>query len=154
MGVIYSRVGSRHIDHFRGLWHTMPRYTTVVIIAFFAGLGLPGFSLFIGELLVLTGAFKAAAEGAFSLWWVGGAVLGIVVAAAYFLRPLRSMFFGEFQVNGGQEWEDRLTDLSAREMAIGVFLVVCIIVPGVWPMPLIELMEDSVVEWLVMFSSS
>ncbi len=151
VGVLYSRVGSRHIDHFNGLWHKMPRYTTFIIIAFFAGLGLPGFSLFVGELLVLSGSFKAAALGAFSLWWVGLAVLGIIIAAGYFMRPLRTMFFGDYRVNGGDDWTAKLTDLSAREMGIGLLLVFWIILLGVWPQPFIELMEDSVFSWLKLF---
>src|SRR5476651_2656376 len=59
VGVIYNRVHDRGINHFRGLASLMPQYTTFIMIAFFASLGLPGFSAFIGELFSLTGAFKS-----------------------------------------------------------------------------------------------
>src|SRR5476651_576819 len=58
-GVVYNRVHDRGINHFRGLASLMPQYTTFIMIAFFASLGLPGFSAFIGELFSLTGAFKS-----------------------------------------------------------------------------------------------
>src|SRR3546814_15902897 len=59
VGMLYDRVHDRGIYHFRGLATLMPRYTVFVAIAFFASLGLPGFSAFIGEVFVIIGAFNA-----------------------------------------------------------------------------------------------
>lgn len=70
-GVVYHRVHDRGIRHFRGLASIMPKYTIFVMIAFFASLGLPGFSAFIGEAFSLTGAFKSqAANGLLPYWMV------------------------------------------------------------------------------------
>src|SRR5690606_42074028 len=63
VGVIYDRVHDRYIYHFRGLASLMPKYTAYVAIAFFASLGLPGFSAFIGEAFVIIGAFNAEKIG-------------------------------------------------------------------------------------------
>jgi NADH-quinone oxidoreductase subunit M len=60
-GVIYDRTHDRRIDHYRGLIGAMPKYTILTGIAFFASLGLPGFSGFIGELFTLMGAFQSQA---------------------------------------------------------------------------------------------
>jgi NADH-quinone oxidoreductase subunit M len=59
VGVVYNRVHDRDIYNFRGLGSVMPRYTVYVMIAFFASLGLPGFSAFVAEAFTLAGAFKS-----------------------------------------------------------------------------------------------
>src|SRR5476651_1003174 len=93
-GVIYNRVHDRGINHFRGLASIMPRYTAFVMIAFFASLGLPGFSAFIGEAFSLVGAFKSnSINGELPYWMAALASLGILLGASYFLWTLQRMFF-------------------------------------------------------------
>lgn len=148
-GILQQRVGDRQIGHFQGLWHTMPRYTFFVAVAFFAGLGLPGFGAFVSELLVIAGAFRASysAPGLPVLYSVL-AVVGVVLAAGYFLRSFRRMFFGEYRVMGGDDWKAKLTDLSRGEMALLIPLALLTLLTGVLPHWFLNLIDDTIAQWV------
>jgi len=119
VGVLYDRVHDRHIASFRGLATLMPKYTASLAIAFFASLGLPGFSAFIGEAFVIIGAFNAESQATGVPRWmaIAGSV-GILLSAAYFLWTLQRMFFGELRLKGGAAWQDALADLNLRERIV------------------------------------
>jgi len=118
-GVLYDRTHDRRIANFRGLATIMPKYTACVAIAFFASLGLPGFSAFIGEAFVIIGAFNAESLATGVPRWmaIAGSV-GILLSAAYFLWTLQRMFFGETRLKGGDAWRDALSDLNLRERIV------------------------------------
>ena len=119
VGVIYDRVHDRSIYNFRGLASVMPKYTAYVAITFFASLGLPGFSAFIGEAFVIIGAFNAESMATgIPRWMAVAGSLGILLSAVYFLWTLQRMFFGEVRLKGGAGWSLALTDLSKREQII------------------------------------
>src|ERR1700761_4600215 len=116
VGVIYTRVHDRDIYNFRGLGTLMPQFTVFVMIGFFASLGLPGFSAFIGEAFSLTGAFKSpSVNGLLPYWMAACGSIGILLGAAYFLWTLQRMFFGTVNLKGGAVWQTALTDLNLRE---------------------------------------
>lgn len=119
VGMLYDRVHDRYIYHFRGLANHMPRFTAYVAIAFFASLGLPGFSAFIGEAFVIIGAFnsESLATG-LPRWMAIAGSVGILLSAAYFLWTLQRMFFGETRFKGGEEWATALKDITLREQLI------------------------------------
>jgi len=119
VGVLYDRVHDRDIASFRGLATVMPKYTAYVALAFFASLGLPGFSAFIGEAFVIIGAFNAESlTTGVPRWMAIAGSVGILLSAAYFLWTLQRMFFGETRLKGGDNWRDALADLNAREQTI------------------------------------
>lgn len=137
-GVLYDRTGDRMIAHFGGLHSIMPRFTAVVMLTFFASLGLPGLSNFVGELLVLLGAF----EGQVSLlpkWIPILAISGIVISAAYYLWALQRMFFGPFW--RFRDMDNHLPDLNARELTMLLPLLAMMLCLGLYPMPLLEWAE-------------
>ncbi|QHT70014.1 NADH-quinone oxidoreductase subunit M [Rhodocytophaga rosea] len=145
VGVLYDRTHDKQIENYRGLAGKMPVYTSVVIVAFFASLGLPGFSGFIGELFALTGAFGSAY---LPKWMAILSMGGLILGAAYFLWTLQGMFFGTFWVSGGSAWQIQLTDLSAREKLMMVSLAVLGIVFGLFPGLLLDVMESSVAQFV------
>lgn len=119
VGVLYDRVHDRYIYNFRGLASIMPKYTAYVAIAFFASLGLPGFSAFIGEAFVIIGAFNAESMATgIPRWMAIAGSIGILLSAAYFLWTLQRMFFGQTRVKGGTDWLGALKDLNRREQII------------------------------------
>lgn len=119
VGVLYDRVHDRYIYNFRGLASIMPKYTAYVAIAFFASLGLPGFSAFIGEAFVIIGTFNAESMATgIPRWMAIGGSIGILLSAAYLLWTLQRMFFGQPRLKGGKAWETALVDLSPREQII------------------------------------
>lgn len=134
VGVLYDRVHDRMIYNFRGLASIMPTFTVFVAIAFFASLGLPGFSAFIAEAFTIIGAFNAeSVNGLLPRWMAIGGALGILLSAAYFLWTLQRMFFGTTRLKGGTEWELLLTDVNSREIIALVPMVLLALLLGIMP---------------------
>ncbi len=132
VGVIYDRAHHREIEGFGGLALQMPVYTGIVAVAFFASLGLPGLSGFISEALVFLGAFPVF-RGLTMI-----AVVGIVLTAGYILWTLQRMFLGKLN-----EKYKTLPDINGRELFTLVPLAIIVIILGVWPMPVLNLMTRS-----------
>ena len=144
VGVLYSRVHDRELANFRGLYIQMPRYTVFVVIAFFASLGLPGMSGFIGEAFSLFGAFLSeSSNGLVPRWMAIVSTLGILLGAAYFLWALQRMFFGQKSFKLAS-WETDLTDLNTREYLVLVPLALITIFLGVLPSYLFDYTNASV----------
>ncbi len=149
VGIIYQRVNDREIAAFRGLAQLMPRYTIFIVIAFFASLGLPGLSGFIGEAFTLIGAFKSASVNA--LLPRGFAIIssvGILIGAAYFLWTLQRMFFGAPRFKGAEEWKLKLTDLSTTELVVMIPLTIITILIGVFPSLLFDASNHTINTWV------
>ena len=148
-GVIYNRVHDRGISHFRGLATIMPKYTVFIMIAFFASLGLPGFSAFIGEAFSLTGAFKSpSVNGLLPYWMAACGSIGILLSAAYFLWTLQRMFFGPVNLKGGSVWLTALTDLNLREKLTLLPLALIALALGLMPSLVFDKINDSVVAFV------
>ncbi|MVN89843.1 complex I subunit 4 family protein [Mucilaginibacter aquatilis] len=142
VGVVYDRVHDRDIYNFRGLATVNPEYTTYVMIAFFASLGLPGFSAFIAEAFTLAGSFKSIF---IPKWMAVCGAVGILLSAAYFLWTLQRMFFGKELLKGGQAWKDALTGLKLREKIALLPLAVFALMLGVMPSLVFGKINDSVI---------
>ncbi|MCC6395631.1 MAG: NADH-quinone oxidoreductase subunit M [Bacteroidetes bacterium] len=133
VGVIYDRAHTRGIDEFGGLMNKMPRYAAVMSIAFFAALGLPGLSGFISEAFSLLGAFQT-----FQTLTMIGAVT-LVLTAGYMLWVLQRVFLGTLP----EKWQG-LTDMNGRETFMLATLAVIVIFLGIYPSPVLDLMNVSV----------
>jgi NADH-quinone oxidoreductase subunit M len=134
VGVIYDRAHHREIAGFGGLGLQMPMYTSVFSLALFAALGLPGLSGFVGEALVFVGAFEV-----YRVVTIVSA-LGIVLGAAYVLWMLQRVFLGPLN-----EKYDSLPDINARELTSVLPIAVIVVIFGVYPAPLINLIKTSLV---------
>jgi NADH-quinone oxidoreductase subunit M len=131
-GFPHARTGTRDLGRLAGLVRPLPIYSTIVAIAFFASLGLPGLAQFPAELQIFLGTFD--------VWPAVGAsvVLGIVITAALFLRAFGTAWLGPTP----DRWSG-LPDLGRRELAIAGSLVLLIVAVGVYPTPLLELIEQT-----------
>jgi NADH-quinone oxidoreductase subunit M len=134
VGVVYDRAHHRQIDGFGGLGVVVPIYTAFIGFAFFASLGLPGLSGFIAEQLVFLGSFPV-----FRTLVIIGAV-GIIFVAAFHLWALQRVFLGPLNPK-----YTTLEEINAREIFCLAPLVVLILIVGVWPMPVMNLMNASLV---------
>lgn len=112
----------------------MPKYAFVFMVFTMATIGLPGTAGFVGEFLVLAGAFKA------STWVAFLAATGLVLGAAYSLWLYRRVVFGELTKPDLK----KMTDLSAREIAIFAPILVVVFWMGIWPDPFLKVMAVSV----------
>ncbi|HTE32982.1 MAG TPA: NADH-quinone oxidoreductase subunit M [Chryseolinea sp.] len=140
-GVLYDRTNDRKIGNYSGLYQKMPSYTTMILIAFFASMGLPGFSGFIGEIMVFLGAFKSnSLDGPLTESLAIVATLGLVISATYYLWTLQRMFFGPFHLKGNVSSE-LLHDLTRREYIMLVPLALATLTFGVYPQPVINILD-------------
>jgi NADH-quinone oxidoreductase subunit M len=119
----------------------MKSFTTVVLIAFFASLGLPGFSGFIAEIMIFLGAFRSGtANGILPESFAIIATLGLILGAAYYLWTLQRMFFGPFNVKG-HITEDQIYDLNKRELLMLVPLAAATLCFGIFPQPMLAIID-------------
>ncbi len=139
VGVIYDRTHNRLMENYSGLAYKMPAYCFFVAIFFFAGLGLPGMSGFVGELMVLMGAFSSKE---FSIWFGFLAIVGIIISAAYFLWTIQRVFFGKYFVRESS-WESRMIDLTIREKLMLIPLAVLVLLLGIFPKFLLDYSDSS-----------
>jgi NADH-quinone oxidoreductase subunit M len=136
VGMIYERRHSRLIEDFGGLWAVTPVFSALLLVVALSSIGLPGLNGFVGEFLILVGAFQ---------WSRPAAVLattGIVFGAVYLLWMYQRVAFGEVR----HEEVRRLPDLNAREIATLVPLLVLIVWIGVYPAPFTRVAEPTVAD--------
>ncbi|WP_395625816.1 NuoM family protein [Daejeonella sp.] len=149
VGMIYERVHDREIANFSGLAEIMPQFTAFVIIAFFASLGLPGFSAFMAEAFSLIGAFNSEqVNGLLPRWMAVLGSVGILLSAAYFLWTLQRMFFGQTYLKGGDDWLLKLKDVNMREKIALVPLVILTLALGIFPSLLFDKMNASILAFV------
>jgi len=134
-GVIYDRSHDRLIENYSGLASKLPYFTGFTVLVFFASLGLPGLSGFVGELLVLMGAFSAGENISVGLAIV--AVFGVLVSATYYLWTIQRMFFGPYWVRK-ETWESKMKDLNRREWLMLLPLAILILFLGIFPASILE----------------
>jgi NADH-quinone oxidoreductase subunit M len=133
VGMVYQRSHDREIDSISGLATRMPVLSTFFVIASFASIGVPGTNGFVGEFMILTASYQSLP------WLTIGAAAGVVVAAMYMLRLLRSCVFGTVS-----ESVEGLSRLNAREIFILLVLTAGILWLGLYPAPAIDRLEPSV----------
>ncbi len=138
VGVIYERRHTRKIADYGGIARTMPLYSTMFLIVTLGAIGLPGMSGFVGEFLVLVGAFRT------SPLYAAAAATGVIFGAVYMLWMVRRVFFGPVT----SEANRKMSDLSLREFVVLLPLVAGIVLLGVHPAPLLDRMEKSVARQL------
>jgi NADH-quinone oxidoreductase subunit M len=134
VGMVYERRHTREISEFGGLSKQVPIYSTIFAITMLSSIGLPGLNGFVGEFLILLGAFKA------SYIYAAFAVIGIVLGAAYMLWLFQRMFFGTLDNPENQ----KLTDCNPREIAYMLPMIVLMFWIGLYPRPFLARMEASV----------
>ena len=134
VGVIYDRMHTRLIDRYGGLVNRMPVYAFMFMVFMLGSVGLPGTSGFVGEFLTLVGAYQA------NTWIAFLAATGVILGAAYMLWLYRRVIFGELT----KEDLKSITDLTGREIAMFVPMVILMIWMGVYPESFLKIMRVSV----------
>jgi NADH-quinone oxidoreductase subunit M len=134
VGIIYERRHTRKVSEFGGLSHVMPGYAGVFMAMAMTAIGLPLLAVFISEFLAMRGAFEANPV------WAGWAGLGIILNAGYMLWLYQRMFFGEIE----NEKNKLLPDLTGREWAYMLPLVIMSLWIGAYPGPFLRYIEKPV----------
>jgi len=138
IGVMYDRMHSRRIADYGGVVNTMPKFAVLFMLFAMANSGLPATSGFVGEFMVILAAVE------FNFWIAFAAASTMILGAAYTLWMVKRVLFGAVanaHVAG-------LKDIDRREFFILALLAICVLVMGVYPLPLTEVMHASVNELL------
>ncbi len=138
VGMIYERRHTRLIEDFGGLSRTIPVFATFFMIVTLSSIGLPGLNGFVGEILILIGVFKAR--------YIYGilAASGVVLGAVYMLWMFQRVMFGEIK----KEENRVLKDMSRREIAVLLPIILMIFLIGLYPRPFLKKMDASVGSFL------
>jgi NADH-quinone oxidoreductase subunit M len=131
VGVMYDRVHSREISAYGGVVNTMPKFASFMVLFAMANAGLPGTSGFVGEFLVLLASFRA------NVWYAMLAGTTLVLGAAYTLWLVKRVIFGEVANDKVAE----LKDINGREFLVLGALAVAVLLFGLWPAPLLDVMR-------------
>jgi len=138
VGVLYDRLHSRMIEDYGGVANRMPVFASFMMLFALANAGLPGTSAFVGELLVILGAFQV------NVWYALAAATTLVFGAAYTLWMVKRVVFGAV----ANEHVAALKDLEPRELVVLGLLAVAVLAMGIYPLPVTEVMHASVDELL------
>ena len=144
VGVVYDRLHTRDMGRYGGIVKNMPKYAVVFMIFMLGSAGLPGTSGFIGEFLSLLGAYKVNTFMAFL------AATGMVLGAAYMLLLYRRVIFGPAENKDASA----MKDINIREISILAPLAALVILIGVYPKPLNERIEPSVVRLVEIYTAN
>lgn len=134
VGVLYDRMHTRQIADYGGVVNTMPVFAVFFVLFALANSGLPGTSGFVGEFMVILASFRA------NVWFAVLAATILVLGAAYSLWMIKRVVFGAV----ANDEVAALRDINAREFVILGSLAAMVLLLGVWPEPLIDLMHASV----------
>jgi len=133
IGMIYERRHTRMIEAYGGIARTVPLFAALLTLVSLSSIGLPGTNGFIGEFLVLIGAFRTSPGFAVV------ATTGVIFAAAYLLWAIQRILFNKLD----KPENEHIPDLNRRELALMLPLVVCIIWLGFYPAPVLRRMQAS-----------
>jgi len=134
IGVLYDRMHTREISAYGGVVNVMPKFAAFMVLFALANSGLPGTSGFVGEFLVILASFKA------SFWFALLAATILVLGAAYNLWLIKRVIFGPV----ANDKVAALQDLNAREFLVLGVLALSVLALGIWPAPMLNMMEASV----------
>lgn len=134
VGVLYDRLHSREIADYGGVANTMPRFAMFAVLFAMANAGLPATSGFVGEFLVILSSFQA------NFWIAVAAATIMILGAAYTLWMIKRVIFGAIANDGVA----KLTDINGRETFILATLAIVVLLFGIWPAPLLEVMQVTV----------
>lgn len=134
VGVIYEQTHTRDLSRFGGLWAGLPIYGGILIFTSMAALGLPGFSGFVSEFLIVRGSLPV-----FSLY-TALAMIGVLFTGLYTLKAIRDVLHGPFN----EEWQGHIRDISVREILVMIPLMAFMLGLGIWPRLLLDMINASV----------
>ena len=144
VGVLYDRVHSRQIADYGGVANTMPVFAAFMVLFAMANAGLPGTSGFVGEFMVIIASFKA------NFWYAFLAATTLVLGAAYTLWMVKRVVYGEV----ANDNVANLQDLNSREFIVLAILAISVLLIGLWPAPLVDMMNTSIEQLIQQVSQS
>ena len=137
VGIIYERTHTREISEYGGIAKIVPFFAFALLFASLSSIGLPGLNGFVGEFLILLGAFKSPVLG--SWWYTVFAASGVIFAAVYLLWMYQRVVFGEVK----NPKMNSLTDMNKREMLVLIPIFIFIVWIGIYPGTFLKVSEKT-----------
>jgi len=137
VGVIYERTHTRNLDEFGGLFPLVPVYGGILIFTSMASLGLPGLNGFVSEFMIVRGSYQPLTI------YTAIAMLGLLFTGAYILKGIKKVLHGPMN----EHWahgEHKLTEINLREILVMVPLMVLMLLTGIWPMWILDIINKAV----------
>ena len=144
VGVMYDRMHSRQIADYGGVANTMPVFAAFMVLFSMANAGLPGTSGFVGEFMVIVASFKA------NFWYAFLAATTLILGAAYTLWMVKRVLYGDVANDNVAE----LTDLNSREFIVLAILAASVLLVGLWPAPLVDMMNTTIEQLMQQIAQS
>lgn len=137
VGVIYERTHTRNLNDFGGLWPLVPVYGGILVFTSMASLGLPGLNGFVSEFMVVRGSWPIlTAATALSM-------IGLFFTGVYVLKAIRQVLHGPLN----EHWKGHLSEINLREICVIAPLMVLMLVIGIWPAWILEMINRAVMFW-------
>ena len=144
VGVMYDRMHSRQIADYGGVANTMPVFAAFMVLFSMANAGLPGTSGFVGEFMVIIASFKA------NFWFAFLAATTLILGAAYTLWMVKRVLYGEVANDNVAQ----LKDLNSREFIVLAILAASVLLVGLWPAPLVDMMNMTIEQLMQQIAQS
>ena len=144
VGVMYDRMHSRQIADYGGVANTMPVFAAFMVLFSMANAGLPGTSGFVGEFMVIIASFKA------NFWFAFLAATTLILGAAYTLWMVKRVLYGEVANDNVAQ----LKDLNSREFIVLAILAASVLLVGLWPAPLVDMMNTTIEQLMQQIAQS
>lgn len=137
VGVIYDRAHTRDLNDFGGLYALLPVYGSVLMLTAMGSLGLPGLAGFVSEFMVVRGAWPVL------MLATAVSMLGLLFTGAYVLKALMKVLHGPLN----ERWTGKLKEMTPRELIVIAPLMVLMVLIGIWPGWLVDLINRAVTVW-------
>ena len=137
VGVLYDRAHTRDMNDFGGLYAILPVYGSILVFTSMASLGMPGLAGFVSEFMVVRGAWPVL------MLATALSMIGLLFTGAYILKAIKKVLHGTLN----EKWTGKLSEISVREIIIIAPLMALMLVIGVWPGWLVDLINRAVMMW-------
>ena len=138
--IIERQLGVRKISQLAGVAHKAPVLTIMLVVIAFANIALPLTNAFVGEFMMFSGLFQ------FNVWFAVAALVSIILAAMYTLNMVQKVFYGT-----ANSLTDTIKEISVNEQVVLCIVVVAIFLTGIYPQPLFNLTNDTVIDIITRF---
>lgn len=138
VGMLYERYHTRMIPDYGGMAARLKVLSVFMVFICLSSVGMPGLNGFVGEMLILAGAWTTQAPGVNPAWLAGSIAVGIFLGGWYLFTMLKNVFFGPLHEPHHGPDEPPVTDLNARELTALIPIAIACLVLGLWPQPILD----------------
>jgi len=138
VGVLYDRTHTRLLENFGGLFAILPVYGSILLFMSMASLGLPGLNGFVSEFMIVRGTWPIFTA------FTAISMIGLLFTGVYVLKALKLVLHGPLN----EQWAGKVNEISPREIIVVTPLILLILLIGIWPAWIVDVINHAVMAWL------